>query len=890
MPLTNPLLLRQVRKHLPAHLASDPALEPLLQAVAEAYDEAGRNQAFAERTLEVVSAELTEANERLRHESESRLEALSRHYQQTLELQQGMILCFEFRDGAFVHTLCSGQLAARLGWSPDHVVGHRLDDFLTPEIAAVLHTAYTAAWAGQECRTEFSSAGGQITCLASLRPRTEQGAVCEVIVSAVEISDLKQAQAEAQKLALVAARTDNAVVITDAGGRIEWVNEGFSRITGYALAEVAGRSPGSFLQGPESDPTTIAWMRDHIRRGEGFQTEIVNYNRQGTKYWVAIEVQPIRDDHGRVVRYMAIESDVTGRRQADESVRAQFRLSQALAAAPGLTEVAQPLLSAIGREMVLGPGFLWLVSPNALALNCSAAWAPEDAPATGFITASRSHQPVPGQGILGRAWTKGGILWETVAEGGATDPRSRDARNQRLQTVIALPIHSGGSVVGVVEFFSERKESPDNPRLLTLRALSAQIGQFFERIQAEESLRRRSEQLMQANAELARASHLKDAFLASMSHELRTPLNSILGLSESIVDGLHGPLTEKQSRYLNLVVSSGRHLLALINDILELAKIEAGQQELQFSHQRMAELCQAAVQMVSPVAKKRRQTVETEIADVDLVLNVDARRIKQILVNLLGNAVKFTPEGGRVGVRLARVGDEVRLAVWDHGIGIAEADLPRLFTPFVQLDTRLSREYSGTGLGLSLVKQLASLHGGRVEVISQPGQGSTFTVVLPASRVVVPAAPEAGRSAVAPEPPPALPSVAGGGVPHILIAEDQELNVIAVRDYLESKGYRITIAGNGREVIRLAQELRPDLIMMDVQMPVMDGIEATRTLRALPDRQLANLPIIAVTALAMVHDRELCLAAGVNDYLAKPYSLRELHTLIARLLVQSAGR
>lgn len=885
MLLTNSLLQRQVRKHLPASLASDPALAPLLRAVSEAYDEAGLNQAFAERTLEVVSAELTEANERLRHESKTLLEALSRHHQQTLELQQGMILCFEFRDGGYVHTLCSGQLATRLGWSPERVVGRRLDDFLAPELAAVLKTAYDTAWAGEEYRTEFSTGEQPITCLASLRPRIENGTVCEVIVSCVEITELKATQAEAQKLAMVAARTDNAVVITDAQGRIEWVNEGFRRISGYTLPEVLGRTPGSVLQGPESDPATIAWMSKRIRAGENFRTEIINYNKRGAKYWVALEVQPIRDDRGRVVRFMAIEGDITGRRQADESVRAQFQLSQALAASPGLAEVAQPMLSAIGGELAIGPGFLWLVTPDSTALTCAAAWAPEGAPLDAFMATSQALRLAPGQGAAGRAWSQADILWESIPVGAEADARALDARQHRLQTVWALPILAGGVVAGVVEFYSARLETPDNPLILTLRALGAQIGQFFNRIEAEESLRRRSGQLAQANAELARASHLKDAFLASMSHELRTPLNSILGLSESIIDGLHGPLTEKQRRYLTLVVTSGRHLLALINDILELAKIEAGQQDLQFSPQRLSELCQASVQMVAPMARNRQQQVETEFADVGLVLNVDARRIKQILVNLLGNAIKFTPEGGRVGVRFARAGDEVRLTVWDHGIGIAEADMARLFTPFVQLDTRLAREYSGTGLGLSLVKQLTGLHGGRVEVTSQPGQGSAFTVVLPASRIVEPAA-TADATKPAADVPPGAVGAAGGVAPLVLIAEDHAMNVVAVRDYLEAKGYRVSVAENGREAIRLAQELRPDLIMMDVQMPVMDGIEATRLLRALPDRRLARTPIIAVTALAMINDRELCLAAGANEYVAKPYSLRELHALIGRLLAQ----
>jgi PAS domain S-box-containing protein len=878
----NPILLHQLRKHLPADLAGHAGLQAFLGAIDATFTEFQQHQAHAEHTLDVVSAELTEANEKIRHDSESRLAALDDRYRQTLELQQAMILCFEQSpSGDFIHTLCSGRLVRRLGWDAQKVIGHTLDNFLAPHQSAKLKQAYATAWTGYECQVEITSRDDFLIALASLRPRIEGGRVREVIVSCVEITALKLAQAEAHKLALVAARTDNAVVITNAHGYIEWTNEGFTRITGYTFQEVVGRKPGTFLQGPETDPDTILFMRDHLSRGESFRTEIFNYGKGNRRYWLALEVQPIRDEAGVLTHFMAVESDITQRRQNDESLRVQFALAQALAGSASLADARHALLRSIGAAMGWRIGLIWMVDTISDTLFCADHWIRDSLDCAEFIEASCQLALARNEALPGRVWASATTEWHPDLAGDPNCPRSALALRHSLHCAVALPIHIGGKVLGVVEFLSEKYERADEARLRTFAALGTHIGQFFERVQAEDTLRRRSEELVEANTELARASRLKDAFLASMSHELRTPLNSILGLSESLVTGLHGPLNDKQTRYLELVGTSGRHLLSLINDILDLAKIESGQQELECEPCRLSDLCNGSIQLVAPMAAKRRQELSCEVTAPDLRLHADARRLKQVLVNLLGNAVKFTPEGGRLGLRVHATRDDVRFEIWDRGIGISATDLPRLFTPFQQLDSRLSRQYEGTGLGLSLVKQLTALHGGRVEVASRSGEGSTFTVILPASLIV-------------PEPPPPDASLATADTTLapattpaekrlILIADDNPLNVLAIHDYLEIKGYRVEVAENGRIAIEKTRTLRPSLIVMDVQMPVMDGLEATRTIRALPDPTLAATPIIALTALAMSRDRELCLAAGANDCLVKPCNPSKLLARITTL-------
>ncbi len=250
---------------------------------------------------------------------------------------------------------------------------------------------------------------------------------------------------------------------------------------------------------------------------------------------------------------------------------------------------------------------------------------------------------------------------------------------------------------------------------------------------AEENRRASEEQLRLINAELERAARFKDEFLANMSHELRTPLNAILIIGESLQEEVYGPLTGKQQRALSDVVASGQHLLALINDILDLSKIEAGRIELQLAAVDVAAICQASLRLVRELAIKKNHSISLLLPPDPLTILADERRLKQMLVNLLSNAVKFTPDGGKIGLEVYACGFPVDLcfAVRDTGIGIRQELQARLFQPFAQLDSALNRQFGGTGLGLALVRRLAELHSGHIDVQSAPNEGSCFTIVIP---------------------------------------------------------------------------------------------------------------------------------------------------------------
>ncbi len=386
-----------------------------------------------------------------------------------------------------------------------------------------------------------------------------------------------------------------------------------------------------------------------------------------------------------------------------------------------------------------------------------------------------------------------------------------------------------------------------------------------------------------ANVELARTSQAKDEFLASMSHELRTPLSAILGNTEMLSEGIMGEVSERQNNSLKIIHNSGSHLLSLINDILDIAKVGAGNLKLDIRETFVREIVHASMEFIRVGAERKNLSVYVDIDPNVRVIDVDTKRFKQILVNLLNNAVKFTPDNGKVGIKI--VGDAkhdvAKFMIWDTGIGIASEDLERLFKPFVQLDSKLSRRYEGTGLGLSLVYHMVELHGGNVQAQSKPDQGSLFTVTLPwTPRVPQTVAPEAiSQPEALPIADLAKPSTAIFDKRHsLLIVDDNELNLTTFTEFLHAKGYRVHNARDGAEAVHLATSLSPDLILMDIQMPGMDGLEATRRIREI--NTLRKTPIIALTALAMPSDKELCLKAGASDYVSKPVSLKSLEKLV----------
>jgi PAS domain S-box-containing protein len=525
----------------------------------------------------------------------------------------------------------------------------------------------------------------------------------DITESRLAAETLRRKEEEARKLALVAATTDNLVVITDSKGNIEWVNEAFSRLTEYTLAEVLGRRPGQVLQGPETNRSTVAYMHDQIVVGRPFKAEILNYSKSGRKYWIDLEVQPIRDADGNLCNFIAVERDITARNNAV-------------------------------REL----------------------------------------------------------------------------------------------------------------------------------------------QLAKEAAEAANRS--KSQFLANISHEVRTPMGAILGFADMLLDPKLP--SDEHLRCLHSIRRNGRHLLELLNDILDLSKIEAGKLDI------MLEPC-SPWKVALEVFTSLRVRAEEKGVIVSLTpqgplpesFETDTGRLRQILVNILSNAIKFTDQGKNVRVILkAEVSAPPRpswmsFTVEDEGIGIRPEQMSDLFQPFQQLDNSTTRRFGGTGLGLSICKKLSQLLGGSITAASELGRGSSFVLRLPLvvddqSRWVDTDHLDEGMQQSFESLYEEKPTMRGT----ILIAED-------TKDIRRILKYHLTRAGVAVDMARGGDF---DLILMDMQMPELDGYEAAKQLRQLGCRS----PIIALTAHAMHGEREKCLAAGCDEYLAKPVDPNHLIATIAHFLAE----
>ena len=378
------------------------------------------------------------------------------------------------------------------------------------------------------------------------------------------------------------------------------------------------------------------------------------------------------------------------------------------------------------------------------------------------------------------------------------------------------------------------------------------------------------------------ASRAKSAFLANMSHELRTPLNAMIGMTALARRRATDPT---QIDFLDKADRASRQLLAVIDDVLDISRIEAERLTLDSIEFKLGEVVDDLVAMIDPRAREKGLAFTLDIAPEfsRMLLRGDPMRLGQVLLNLLSNAVKFTATGC-IALRVLRLEENagqvlLRFEVEDTGIGIAAADRQRVFLAFEQADSSLTRKYGGTGLGLSISKRLVGLMGGAIGVTSEPGTGSCFWFTARLEKSGPAATPEVAPSAAD------WMSVCAGA--HVLLAEDEPLNRDLAKGLLESFGVRVDLAEDGRQAVERVSQVDYDMVLMDVQMPTMNGIDAARAIRLL--KSGATLPIVALTANAFEEDRRRCLDAGMDDYITKPFTQDQLLSAVARWLARKPG-
>ena len=673
---------------------------------------------------------------------------------------------------------------------------------------------------------------------------------------------LLEQELESRKLALVAARTDNAIVVTDTHGLIEWVNDAFVRITGYELEEVRGRKPGEMLQGPKTDPETVNFIREALAAGQGVSTEILNYRKDRSTYWLSIEIQPMHDDEGRLSNFMAIERDVTRRRAEDRRRGIQNAAAQILASSGSVRQAGASILKTLCERLGGSIGLLWMRSQNQQTMYRLESWHDPEMDVSSLLDASICVDNTENQVLLGTVMESKRPFWVEDLESFPKCERSSAALGLGLRSALAFPIISNSEILGVFEIRGRCIDNPDESLYQVLSGIGTQMGQFVSRRQAEADLR-------EAKEIAERANEAKSLFLATMSHEIRTPLNGIIGFSNLLAST---PLSDLQKEFLSTIRNSGDILLHIIDDILDFSRIESGGiqiEKLDFSPTKVVEETMK-INRHSVLVKGLSLTCAMEASVPDLVVG-DLARIRQVLMNVVSNAIKFTETGG-VHTRLWTETGRLCFEVTDTGIGFDQGLVKQLFKPFQQADASTTRRFGGTGLGLAICHRLLELMGGAITAESTPGKGSVFRFHVP---LIGAEATHPLATLYSPSPLQAKPD-AGGRT--ILIAEDNLVNARLLRIMLESLGYQVLLAGNGREAIEtLRSQPHCAAIFMDLRMPVMDGTEAVQQLRLgeAGDRG-KDIPIIALTASVLPTDQKACLEVGMDYYLAKPIRPEDL--------------
>ena len=766
--------------------------------------------------------------------------------------------------------------------------------------------------------------------------------------------------ADLARLARVVQHTSNSVTITDAQLRITWVNEGFTRITGYTLQEAAGKTPGELLGGGKADPATLKVLNDAAAAGAACRVEILNRRKDDRDYWIDTEIQPTRDADGTLTGFMEIGTDITTAKAAQ---RRLAELTDRLTlATEGGTDGLWDWLDVKADAEWWSPSFYAMLGyePGELAASLDSFTAmlhPDHRAACqqAIDDAFKGRKAFDIEFPL--RTKKGGYRWfrsrakvyldaagdATRMAGSMQDIHERQeaeqalrrshelltgvlenlpgglsvfngdlqlvAQNQKFRQLLDLPdslFDSGATnFEQIVRFNAERGEygSGDIDAIIApiIERTRQPVAQLFERERpngvpieirgtpmpgggfvatyTDISARKQAEALLkQALAQAEQASVTKSQFLANMSHEIRTPMNAILGMLGLLQKTA---LTARQLDYASKTEGAARSLLGLLNDILDFSKADAGKMTLDPRPFRVDRLLRDLAVILSANVGTKTIDVRFDIDPlVPTALLGDDMRLQQVLINLGGNAIKFTAVG-EVVVRLRvleRTGADVLLefAVTDTGIGIAPEHRAHIFTGFSQAEASTTRRFGGTGLGLAICQRLVALMGGEIAVDSTPGQGSTFSFQLRLALAEAPLEALATHWSTA----PTVPRLAGM---RLLVVEDNPNNRQVAQELLSDEGAHVTLAANGQLGVDAVAAADPpfDAVLMDLQMPVMDGYAATARIRQHLGLGLAALPIIAMTANAQASDREACLAAGMNDHVGKPF---DLSNLVATLL------
>lgn len=779
-------------------------------------------------------------------------------------------------------------------------------------------------------------------CVIDTRPRAFAGReaaalrdLAECVEAEFERTELRRKAQRERHLTHVLERTSFGVAIADAEGRLEWVNQGFQILTGYALHEVAGKRPGSFLQGPGTDPATVAEMRARMRAGTPFEVEVVNYRKDGGEFWMSLMVQPLRDENGRIEKFIAIQSDITRRKQAESKLHAGEQRIRAIVdtVVDGIITidrrgVIQTLNPA--TERIFGYSKAELLGRNVNVLMPEPYHGAHDGFLRHYLDTGEKRVIGIGREVQGRRKDGGlfplelavsemevegermftGIVRDISVRKGAEASMAALAERLELATSAAgIGIWDWDIVHNALTWdrrmfalYGSRPEAfggayeawlqgvhPDDRAhcdAAIQRALAGKAPYDIEfrvlwpngevhHIKADGLIMRDDEgkavRMLGTNYDVSarkQAERAKNEFISTVSHELRTPLTSIRGALDLVLNKIGVSEPGKIQKLLEMAARNSERLTLLINDLLDLEKIEGGKLEFGFKALDLAALCRRAVEDNEGFAQKHQVRLRLEGALPTAFARGDEHRLLQVLANLISNAIKFSPAGGSVEVGLEARERAVRVGVRDHGPGIPESFRDRIFQRFAQADSSDAREKGGTGLGLSITKAIVERHEGAVGYESWAGEGTRFYFELPALEEV--------RES---------PSVDG---PRALICEDDEDVARFLEELLRTEGLHCDVGMTAAAARDLLARHTYRLMLLDLALPDMDGLRFLQELRAQAGTR--ELPVIVVSGRAEEGKHTFTgNAQSVVDWLQKPVDPDRLMLGLHQVLGQVQG-
>ena len=661
---------------------------------------------------------------------------------------------------------------------------------------------------------------------------------------------------ESRKFRLGLERSGDAVFMTDREGTIVYANPSFEKVYGYPLDEVIGQNPRIIKSGVIPQDQYKHFWETLLNKGT-ISGELVNKRKDGRLIPIDGTNSPILDENGNILGFLAIHSDITERKEYEESLS---RRNEYLAAS---SEIGRLVTSTLDLDAIFERSVNLVVERfgyyhAAIFLIDESGFNAILQEATGSAgqkLKEREHSlPVGSRSTVGEATRSGEVV--IVNNTALESLHKPNPLLPETKAEAALPLRVGSRIIGALDIQSTEIEAFSEDDIAILQLLTDQIAIGIDNARSYNLAQ-------QAVEEMREVDRLKSQFLANMSHELRTPLNSIIGFARVILKGIDGPTTELQQQDLTAIFNSGQHLLGLINDILDLSRIEAGKMELTFDQVNIAELITSVMSTAVGLIKDKPIQLKHEIMDDLPLARADAMRIRQVLINFLSNAAKFT-EDGQIIVKahvedLAKGQPMIRVSVTDTGPGIALEDQSKLFQPFSQVDASLTRKVGGSGLGLSICQHLIQMHGGQIGLQSAINQGSTFYFSVPVFQEIS--------------------EIQGITTNRVILAIDDDPQIISLYErYLQPKGFQVIGLNDPSKAKERAKQLKPFAITLDIMMPGYDGWQVLTDLKSSPETR--DIPVVICS---IVEDEEKGFSLGAADYLIKPILEEDLLNALDRL-------